>query len=167
MRSPLCLSSLFTEKEGFTNPSRTSSLLSTRFSPVRYSKSSICGVLHLNVFYKNKEDRLCLSSLFLRRRRDLRTHRGRRHFFPLVSLPVRNSKSSICGVLHRFTFYKKEAPPIGDASFFTEKEGFEPSRRYSRPTPLAGAPLRPLEYFSSVATLILPHYRPFYNTFNC
>ena len=30
----------------------------------------------------------------------------------------------------------------------TEKEGFEPSRRYSRPTPLAGAPLQPLEYFS-------------------
>ena len=32
--------------------------------------------------------------------------------------------------------------------FLAEKEGFEPSRRYSRPTPLAGAPLRPLEYFS-------------------
>ena len=29
-----------------------------------------------------------------------------------------------------------------------EKERFELSRRYSRPTPLAGAPLRPLEYFS-------------------
>ena len=29
-----------------------------------------------------------------------------------------------------------------------EKEGFEPSRRYKRPTPLAGAPLQPLEYFS-------------------
>lgn len=31
----------------------------------------------------------------------------------------------------------------------TEKEGFEPSRRYKRPTPLAGAPLQPLEYFSN------------------
>ena len=31
----------------------------------------------------------------------------------------------------------------------TEKEGFEPSRRYKRPTPLAGAPLQPLEYFST------------------
>ena len=30
----------------------------------------------------------------------------------------------------------------------TEKEGFEPSRRDYRPTPLAGAPLQPLEYFS-------------------
>ena len=29
-----------------------------------------------------------------------------------------------------------------------EKEGFEPSRRDKRPTPLAGAPLQPLEYFS-------------------
>ena len=29
-----------------------------------------------------------------------------------------------------------------------EKEGFEPSRRYTRPTPLAGEPLRPLGYFS-------------------
>ena len=32
----------------------------------------------------------------------------------------------------------------------TEKEGFEPSRRYKRPTPLAGAPLQPLEYFSLI-----------------
>ena len=29
-----------------------------------------------------------------------------------------------------------------------EKEGFEPSRPLSRPTPLAGEPLQPLEYFS-------------------
>ena len=27
-------------------------------------------------------------------------------------------------------------------------EGFEPSRRENRPTPLAGAPLQPLEYIS-------------------
>ena len=33
-------------------------------------------------------------------------------------------------------------------SLLAEKERFELSRRYSRPTPLAGAPLRPLEYFS-------------------
>ena len=30
----------------------------------------------------------------------------------------------------------------------TEKEGFEPSRRFSRPTPFPGEPLRPLGYFS-------------------
>ena len=29
-----------------------------------------------------------------------------------------------------------------------EKEGFEPSRPLARPTPLAGEPLQPLEYFS-------------------
>ena len=29
-----------------------------------------------------------------------------------------------------------------------EKEGFEPSRQLSHPTPLAGEPLRPLGYFS-------------------
>ncbi len=32
--------------------------------------------------------------------------------------------------------------------FLAEKEGFEPSRRLSQPTPLAGEPLRPLGYFS-------------------
>ena len=31
----------------------------------------------------------------------------------------------------------------------TEQEGFEPSRRFTRPTPLAGAPLQPLEYYSN------------------
>ena len=38
----------------------------------------------------------------------------------------------------------------------TEKEGFEPSRRYKRPTPLAGAPLQPLEYFSTKLNYPLP-----------
>ena len=32
-----------------------------------------------------------------------------------------------------------------------EKEGFEPSRPSSGPTPLAGEPLQPLEYFSIVS----------------
>ena len=31
-----------------------------------------------------------------------------------------------------------------------EKEGFEPSRRYQRPTPFPGEPLQPLGYFSIV-----------------
>ena len=31
-----------------------------------------------------------------------------------------------------------------------EKEGFEPSRQLSHPTPLAGEPLRPLGYFSTI-----------------
>ena len=34
------------------------------------------------------------------------------------------------------------------AGFLAEKEGFEPSLRSSRTTPLAGEPLRPLGYFS-------------------
>ena len=33
-------------------------------------------------------------------------------------------------------------------AFMAEKEGFEPSRQLSHPTPLAGEPLRPLGYFS-------------------
>ena len=41
------------------------------------------------------------------------------------------------------------SPTVGSGSLpLAEKERFELSRRYSRPTPLAGAPLRPLEYFS-------------------
>ena len=49
-----------------------------------------------------------------------------------------------------------------------EKERFELSRRDNRPTPLAGAPLRPLEYFSiysrasgrlqKLATSLIIHY---------
>ena len=35
-----------------------------------------------------------------------------------------------------------------DLNFMAEKEGFEPSRRYSRPTPFPGEPLQPLGYFS-------------------
>ena len=30
-----------------------------------------------------------------------------------------------------------------------EKEGFEPSHRFTQPNPLAGDPLEPLEYFSN------------------
>ena len=37
----------------------------------------------------------------------------------------------------------------------TEKEGFEPSRRYQRPTPFPGEPLQPLGYFSKQLTFIL------------
>ena len=55
--------------------------------------------------------------------------------------------------------------------FLAEKERFELSRRYSRPTPLAGAPLRPLEYFSGYSSpaagciglrlLYYTHFSPF------
>ena len=43
---------------------------------------------------------------------------------------------------------KKEEIPDGISSFLAEWEGFEPSRRFWRPTPLAGEPLRPLGYHS-------------------
>ena len=52
-----------------------------------------------------------------------------------------------------------------------EKERFELSRRYSRPTPLAGAPLRPLEYFSVYssrsAVCIRPATSILYTVFAC
>ena len=52
------------------------------------------------------------------------------------------------------------------SNFLAEKERFELSRRYSRPTPLAGAPLRPLEYFSvySTQTAACSRLRPLYYT---
>ena len=56
--------------------------------------------------------------------------------------------------------------------FLAEKERFELSRRYYRPTPLAGAPLRPLEYFSVLQTtrfrvcqIIIASFISFVNTF--
>ena len=36
-----------------------------------------------------------------------------------------------------------------------EKPGFEPGRRLSHPTPLAGEPLRPLGYFSTEPVMIV------------
>ena len=35
-----------------------------------------------------------------------------------------------------------------------QKEGFEPSRRFTQPTPLAGEPLRPLGYFCKTENYI-------------
>ena len=49
--------------------------------------------------------------------------------------------------------------------FLAEKERFELSRRLSRPTPLAGAPLRPLEYFSVLDlpfTEVYPNIIPYF-----
>ena len=52
------------------------------------------------------------------------------------------------------------------SDFLAEKERFELSRRDNRPTPLAGAPLRPLEYFSvySSRSAIASNLRPLYYT---
>ena len=55
--------------------------------------------------------------------------------FGLNFYPYQKSSKSL--IQQRFSSFSR-----------AEKEGFEPSRRFTRPTPLAGAPLRPLEYFS-------------------
>ena len=46
--------------------------------------------------------------------------------------------------LHRQKSIKKHTVKC---TVLTEKEGFEPSRRYQRPTPFPGEPLLPLGYF--------------------
>ncbi len=43
---------------------------------------------------------------------------------------------------------KKALKRLCAKALSAEKEGFEPSHRLSRSTPLAGEPLRPLGYFS-------------------
>ena len=97
------------------------------------------------------------------RRRDLRTQLRATRSSAIASkntYPVKQKASvlhsSYCSAivrLHSCKFTnvakKAQASPRGDAcAFLAEKERFELSRRDNRPTPLAGAPLRPLEYFS-------------------
>ena len=52
------------------------------------------------------------------------------------------------GEFNAYIFTRKKQPTKVDCFFLAEMERFELSRRLSRPTPLAGAPLRPLEYIS-------------------
>ena len=52
------------------------------------------------------------------------------------------------GIARDFSAIKMKKVLENQGLFLAEKERFELSRRYHRPTPLAGAPLRPLEYFS-------------------
>ena len=63
-------------------------------------------------------------------------------YFSLLSLKRDNSDILSCLSLFVNNFF------ILFRKYRAEKEGFEPSRRSTRPIPLAGAPLRPLEYFS-------------------
>ena len=44
--------------------------------------------------------------------------------------------------------------------FVAQKEGFEPSRAFYTPTPLAGEPLRPLGYFSKPNSISNMDARP-------
>ena len=53
-----------------------------------------------------------------------------------------------CSVINVRRCYFQQLVYFIISSNKAEKEGFEPSRRLTRPIPLAGAPLRPLEYFS-------------------
>ena len=65
--------------------------------------------------------------------------------------PCRSSchrqRSMAVQILHRNSAKQKHSP-FGECLYLAEKEGFEPSLRFSRTTPLAGEPLRPLGYFS-------------------
>ena len=64
------------------------------------------------------------------------------------------SPSVKCGSWNEYR-QKKARKPRTRRSFraLAEKEGFEPSRQLSHPTPLAGEPLRPLGYFSTITKL--------------
>ncbi len=71
---------------------------------------------------------------------------------PLLSvLLVLRDNSFIISCIEAYVnnFFRKKIEQL-ISSNKAEKEGFEPSRRLTRPIPLAGAPLRPLEYFSKV-----------------
>ena len=56
---------------------------------------------------------------------------------------------------------KKALKPLNFKAFLlAQKEGFEPSRAFYTPTPLAGEPLRPLGYFCKpkMPRYALPEY---------
>ena len=81
-----------------------------------------------------------------------KTHPNRLPNLPFVSF-CSNSwgqgwQNQTAGAL--FLCSKKALNQYRIRAYVTEKERFELSRRLTRPTPLAGAPLRPLEYFSVV-----------------
>ena len=67
---------------------------------------------------------------------------------------------------------QKDSRPKGQLSFWRRRRDLDSRAGKTRPTPLAGAPLRPLEYFSItdrrlvVCRIIIPIYLPFVNTFS-
>ena len=82
--------------------------------------------------------------------------------YPAGSPPRRTVGASVCPLeKSKRQFSKNEAAPRWNhhreaavrwrstMTIMAEKEGFEPSRQLSHPTPLAGEPLRPLGYFST------------------
>ena len=71
----------------------------------------------------------------------------------LAMLPLRGRSRHQGANQYSFSATRK-GTPFGCLSV-AEKEGFEPSLRYSHTTPLAGEPLEPLGYFSKVSILII------------
>ena len=73
-----------------------------------------------------------------------------RHRRRLARSLSRRRAGAIFKSRHRSNEKDPTAFAVGSFSL-AEMERFELSRRYTRPTPLAGAPLRPLEYISMYA----------------
>ena len=65
------------------------------------------------------------------------------HYFAKMTISV---VYLIAGLLTVMVYHQKY--PQSLLMQVTERVGFEPTRQYNRPTPLAGAPLKPLEYLS-------------------
>ena len=82
---------------------------------------------------------------------------------------------SAYGIVRDFLTMKMKKVLENQGLFLAEMERFELSRRLSRPTPLAGAPLRPLEYisvlylrerpFAELADNIIPYFLAFVKMF--
>ena len=70
------------------------------------------------------------------------------------------STNPLPGGGHQIPSEIKKRPVRGRVFFLAQKEGFEPSRAFYTPTPLAGEPLRPLGYFCRPKhnTIKLPNY---------
>ena len=68
-----------------------------------------------------------------------------KHFAPAKWLPPSNPS------LKSVTLQKKRTEQSLSSFFVAQKEGFEPSLRFSHTTPLAGEPLEPLGYFCKLS----------------
>ena len=98
---------------------------------------------------------------FLRRRRDSEPEFAFPYGFTIIFFSIANDLI--------FASQKNETAPTAtllnkikstcftQVLFVAEKERFELSRRLTRPTPLAGAPLHQLEYFSNCRRPTLYH----------
>ena len=67
--------------------------------------------------------------------------------------PPKRTTPAFGGLSADHVQFKKNTSYSENMRCLAEKEGFEPSRQLSHPTPLAGEPLRPLGYFSMAIQL--------------